>query len=190
MPTRDQIETALSLEGGTVTDREIEVATTQIHYEMGCTVTAARNCAMRALTAAAQVRQQPAAEAATLANELSNFPQRQPGCTVPVELICRTIAYLRAAPPPQAEGMGEEELTALIEGHVGVWAKDIRKDLQLIPTAARQDIRELARAILSRLRTPPADRAAPLIHVGRDGHAHSGARAECVACTGSTAGHD
>jgi 4'-phosphopantetheinyl transferase EntD len=38
------------------TDKEIEAAAFQIHAEMGCTITAARICAERALAAAEQVR--------------------------------------------------------------------------------------------------------------------------------------
>jgi hypothetical protein len=68
--------------------------------------------------------------------------------------ICDDLRFavlaLRSAPVSAAPPVRDREATIkLAEAHLGAWLKQSDPALQLIPTAARQDIREFADAILS-----------------------------------------
>lgn len=70
-----------------------------------------------------------------------------------VDLVGSIIRSLLSAEP--APTLTKNSLIHLIEHHIGTWIKETPTALSLFPTAARQDARDLAQAILSRRAEPP-----------------------------------
>lgn len=62
------------------------------------------------------------------------------------EMVDAILEVVVAAPPVRRD---RETIIRLAEIHLGAWLKESDPALQLIPTAARQDIRDFADAILS-----------------------------------------
>lgn len=85
-------------------DNEIEAAAFQIHAEMGCTITAARICADRALTAGEQIRASEGSECECRARQIIEDENRMSATDDKSDIVLHALRWVRYGTAKQILG--------------------------------------------------------------------------------------